>query len=680
MMRCQFFLLCVLGWLASVSALAMGAGQAGPERRDNGADRHLATLAAQPLPLGSIRPAGWLRQQLLIQAKGLSGHLDEFWPDVADSSWIGGKAEGWERGPYWLDGFIPLAIELNDSTLKAKSQKWVDYILDTQREDGWIGPLKGNPDPSSRLSQFDVWPRYIVLKALSQWQEATGDERIIPAMSRYLRRLDALLDEQPLAEWARVRWADLALSIYWLYDRTHEPWLLDLAAKVRKQGLDWPKLARNFPYREKVTRAQLEQFRDAAGGTWINDQFGATHGVNIAMGVKAPGVWSRQSDDAGDRQAVLTLLDTLDRHHGQATGMFSCDEHLAGRHPSQGTELCAVVELMYSLETLLTIMPEVAVADRLELVAFNALPATFKDDMWAHQYDQQANQVICKVSPERIYSNNGPDANLFGLEPNFGCCLANMHQGWPKFVSHLWMTSPSGGLIAMAYAPCQIKTRVGNSDVQINVRTEYPFADTVAITINCSAAAQFPLDLCIPGWADGATVSVDGAAAKPARAGTFHRISRQWTGENEVTLTLPLKLRAERRFNDSVTIRRGPLVFALEVGQDWRKLRGQDPHADWEVHPTTPWNYALMLNPDFPESSLRAEMRESADAPFSSEAPAVRLVGQGRRVPGWELAKSAADAPPKSPVSSSEPLEQITLIPYGSAKLRVTEIPVLRRD
>ena len=57
-----------------------------------------------------IKPVGWMRRQLEIQAAGLSGNLDKMWPDVRDSAWIGGDREGWERVPYWLDGFIPLHI------------------------------------------------------------------------------------------------------------------------------------------------------------------------------------------------------------------------------------------------------------------------------------------------------------------------------------------------------------------------------------------------------------------------------------------------------------------------------------------------------------------------------------------------------------------------------------------
>jgi DUF1680 family protein len=638
----------------------------------------LVPLAAEPLPLGSIKPAGWLKRQLEIQANGLGGWVDQHWPDVAESSWIGGKAEGWERGPYWLDGFIPLAVQLDDEKLKARARRWVDHILTTQREDGWLGPMQGNPDCNSKLGGYDVWPRFIVLKALTQWQEATGDERVVPAMTRFFRRLGPLLDEKPLAEWARVRWADLSLSIYWLYDRTHEPWLLDLGAKVHGQGLDWPALGREFPYREKTTEAKLQAYKKAASGVWINDQFGATHGVNVGMGVKAPGVWYRQSKDPADLQAAFTLIKSLDQFHGQATGMFSCDEHLAGRSPSQGTELCTVVEMMFSLETLLSIAPDTGLADRLESVAYNALPGTFKDDMWAHQYVQQANQVVCKVSPERVYSYDGPDSNLFGKEPNFGCCLANMHQGWPKLVSHLWMKSSDGGLQAMAYAPCAVKTSVGKTDVGLTVRTNYPFTETVEIDVDAAQAVEFPLSLRIPAWADGATASVAGTDAGPARPGTFHRISRNWpAGKTTVKLTFPWKLRAERRTNESVTVRRGPLVFALNVAPQWRKLRGEEPAADWEVHPKTPWNYALALNPDAPADSLRVETAPVAASPFSPTAPAVRIRAKGRRLKNWELLKNAADLPPASPAKSSEPLEDVELIPYGAAKLRVTEIPIL---
>src|SRR5512138_935346 len=110
-------------------------GQAAPKARAG-----LAPTAFHPLPLGSIRPEGWLARQLRIQADGLSGHLDEFWPDVGQSKWFGGTAEGWERAPYWLDGAIPLAWVLEDQRLQGKMRRHVETILAGQRADGWYGP------------------------------------------------------------------------------------------------------------------------------------------------------------------------------------------------------------------------------------------------------------------------------------------------------------------------------------------------------------------------------------------------------------------------------------------------------------------------------------------------------------------------------------------------------------
>jgi DUF1680 family protein len=620
----------------------------------------LLPLAFEPLPLGSIRPEGWLRSQLRIQAEGLSGHLDEFWPDVAQSGWIGGSAEGWERGPYWLDGVVPLAFLLDDPALKEKVRRWIDYIVTHQDEDGWLGPIRDKA--KNRYQAYDPWPVFVALKAMTQYQEATNDERIIPSMRRFFHRLDSLLDQRPLFEWGKFRWADLVLSIHWLYQRTGEKSLLGLAAKSHSQGYDWRRHFEDFRWKDKLK---------------VEDCDLTNHVVNNAMAVKQPGVWYRQSHDPVDREAVFKIMETLDKYHGQATGIFTGDEHYAGKNPSQGTELCAVMEYLYSLETLLSILGDPSLADRLERIAFNALPAPFKPDMCAHQYDQQANQVICKVSEDRIYTNNGPEANIFGLEPNYGCCTANMQQGWPKFAAHLWMATPDRGLAAVAYAPCQLITMIGNSKVRIDLETDYPFGDTLQFQVQAERTARFPLYLRIPSWAHEPELKIGSQPPISVRAGTFYRVEREWGEPVPLSLRLPMKAAVRRGYHNSVSIERGPLVYSLKIGEDWRLLRGEPPHAYWEVYPITPWNYALEVDTANPEKSVSFQTRISGECPFSPEGAPVQALVKGRRLPGWTIEHNAAGSLPESPVNSAEPLEDLVLIPYGAAKLRITEFPLL---
>src|SRR5580704_10824000 len=228
------------------------ASASSPKSVPLGVVRNRAPLAPNAfyfLPLGSIRPAGWLKNQLQIQANGLGGHLDETWADVGpDSGWLGGTGESWERGPYFLDGLAPLAWSLKDDRLKAKAQRFIDWTLDHQAPNGMIGPASNN----------DWWPRYVMLKALIQYQELTGDARVIPLMDKYFRYQLTELPTRPLRDWGRFRWQDEVLSVLWLYRRSGEPYLLDLAQLLRKQGYDWIAEFQNFPYTEPVTRDLLK--------------------------------------------------------------------------------------------------------------------------------------------------------------------------------------------------------------------------------------------------------------------------------------------------------------------------------------------------------------------------------------------------------------------------------------
>jgi hypothetical protein len=401
-------------------------------------------------------------------------------------------------------------------------------------------------------------------------------------------------------------------------------------------------------------------------------------GVNNAQAIKASPVWSLMTGSDEDRLAVLHMLAELDRYHGLPTGIFSADEHFAGRNPSQGTELCAVVETMFSLEQSLAIVGDPALADRLERIAFNALPGAFTDNMWAHQYDQQPNQVEVSLHHEP-WTTNGPESNLYGLDPNFGCCAANFHQGWPKLTSSLWMLSADDGLVAAIYAPCELRTLVRDTPVQVIEETEYPFRGTIRLTVNPASPLSFPLRLRIPAWAAGSTVKINRTIESSPVAGTFDVVERTWKHGDVVELSFPLPVRASRGFRDSVIVERGPLLFSHGIGENWLKLRDRGMTADWQVYPTTAWNYALDVSPENAAQSVSVVESPVADGPFTTKSAPVRLRVKARKLPEWVATDGTADPVPQSPVTSDQPDETITLVPYAAAKLRISAFPQLKK-
>ncbi len=636
------------------------------------------------LPLGSVQAEGWLRDQLEIQAAGLSGHLDEFWEDLVSSGWKGKGGESWERGPYYLDGLVPLAYILNDNRLKLKVGEWMDFILNSSEPGGWFGPE----------ALTDRWPLAVASKVLTEYYEATGNQKALDVITAYFSYLHENEPDWPDKEWRGVRAMEHAVTGYWLYKRLKEPWILETIESIQRNSFDWTEYYYTFPWDSNAVANGLIPHNWQAEGL-------TAHVVNNAMAIKYPGLWYQQSMNERHKNAVFAGMDKYITHHDQAAGRFSGDEHLSGKSPAQGTELCAVVEYMYSLEKLFGIFGDVPLADRLEYLAYNALPGTMTADGWTHQYDQQSNQVLVSVA-ERKWSTNRDESNIYGLMPNYPCCLANMHQGWPKLVEHMWMATHDKGLMASVYGPSSVKAMVGKGNtVVITEETDYPFDGKVLFTIKTDKKLEFPLYLRMPGWADECSIEYKGKKLSAA-GGETALINEKWEDGDTILLDIPFKLRTERRYNNSISVLRGPLYYSLRIGKDYSETemsyRKYDYMgvADWQISPVTDWNYGLLLDEDDPGKNTRVESHPISIYPWADrgdvlwsgeekghiiwdkDAPVVLNV-QGIKLPGWGMKDNSAADPPYSPLETDGEAVELELVPYGSAKLRITEFPHVKR-
>ncbi|MDW7655780.1 MAG: glycoside hydrolase family 127 protein [Bacillota bacterium] len=621
---------------------------------------HTSDHAFTKMDFADIKPTGWLKNQLQIQADGLSGHLHEFWPDIADSQWIGGKADGWERVPYWLDGYIPLAYLLQDKDMIDVALSYVNAILDQQSADGFLCPAA-----VTDRSRYDVWSVFLILKVLVLFHDITGDSRIEPCVARAFEALSAHLDQQTLFNWGQMRWFECLIPLGWLYQRRQEDWILRLYQKLATQGFDWKGLFRDWPYK-------------AARKSWGWDN----HVVNNAMVVKAGQLMWQFSGDVEDRALPERMYRLLMDYHGMATGVFSGDECLAGQSPVQGTELCAVVELMYSFEELLQLTGDPVWGDRLERVAFNALPATFSPDMWTHQYDQQVNQVQCSKQENPVFFTNGSDANLFGLEPNYGCCTANLSQGWPKLTRHTFFRDDEG-FVSAVLAPSRIESAYQGKNLSIELVTDYPFSDELKYIVHAEEPVNFSLKIRIPAWAEGARLTWNGRDGHPDEqpvAGCFHAVRATWSGRTDITVKLPMQPQLESRPGGLFAVTRGPLVYALPVQERWvltnTELPYREyPHCDYEVYPESAWNYGLIVDEQDLAGGISFEQKPVGQCPFSPDGAPVVAHVKARKVAWTKNDGVCAPAPDLSQVS--EETEEIRLIPYGCTNLRLTEMPLL---
>ena len=589
-----------------------------------------------------ILPTGWLRKQLETQAQGLSGNLDKIWPDIRESKWLGGDREGWERLPYFLDGFIPLAYLLGDEEKKARARNYINCILEGQDEEGRFRP-KNDTDEKNE----DIWSQFLLLKVLTVYADCSGDSRIENAVRRGLVFIDKLLSGRALSNWAASRWYECLVSVLWLYKRGREEWLIRLARRLKAQGID---------------------FKEAIG-LWKearNEWTYETHVVNIAMALKSDALFCELT---GEKSAGLAeeMLETLDRFHGTAYGHFTGDECLSGNSAVQGSELCGVVEAMYSYEWLAALTGEGKWGDRLESLAFNALPAAISADMWTHQYDQQVNQIACVRFEKQIFRTNGPESNLFGLEPNFGCCTANFGQGWPKFALSAYRKK--GQRIAvLSPVPARIKTSVHGKDTTLVCDSEYPFRSRFTLT----ADRRTGVLVRIPAW------------AKPACKAAY----RQEKGWMEITLEAgkPVEVsflsepRLEKSPEGGYCLKYGALLFALPVAakREMREYTADGverkfPYCDYSLSPAGEWRYA------FASDSFEAEECEY-ELPFDRERPPLKIKAELAPVewkfePGYDFV--AARIPGNKRRGKNVALK---LQPYGATDLRVSVLALTRGD
>lgn len=620
------------------------------------------------LPVGSIHPAGWVGRYLELQRDGLTGHLGEIsaWLDKENNAWLtSGGDHGWEEVPYWLKGYSDLAYILGDKKMLKETKLWIEAILNSQRPDGSFGPVNMHGDKP------ELWAQMIALSTLQTYYEYSGDERVIKLMTNYFKWQLTIPDDKFLEDyWENSRGGDNLYTVLWLYNRTGDKFLLDLAHKIHRNTADW--------------------CQPTSLPNW--------HNVNIAECFREPATYYMLTGDKAMLHASYNVQHLIRRTFGQVPGgMFGSDENarLGYIDPRQGVETCGMVEQMTSDEIMLRFTGDPYWAENCEDVAFNTYPAAVMPDFRSLRYITSPNMVQSDSENHSPgIANSGPFLSMNPFSSR--CCQHNHSQGWPYYSENLVYATPDNGMAFVMYAACTADVKVAdNKKVTVTETTNYPFDENITITID-KGKAEFPLYLRIPTWTKNAEVYVNGEkqTVTPV-SGKYYCISREWKKGDSVSLRVPMSLSMRRwQVNkNSVSVDYGPLTLSLKIKEryvkrdsketaihdsQWQKNADASQWPTTEIYADSPWNYALYLNPANALGDIEVVKKPwpADNFPFTLESVPLEFKAKGRQVPSWTLdATKLCGVLPDECAPKAATLDDITLVPMGAARLRISAFP-----
>ncbi len=651
------------------------------------------TPAFFQLPVGAVKPEGWLKQTLQAWADGITGHLHEYRSDTFSNTWDNRRyrnkqeqvaaawAAAWwpfEQQAYWIDGMVQLAYILDDERLKGIADEFIDKILAGQNPDGYLGMTPDDPYSNSG----DIYVLSELTLGLMSYYSATEDPRVIPAMQKAFRHIDA--NAQPLSggkgpfhpAWHRWPYScHIIEAILWVYSKTGDQQLLDLADSVYTAMQEVPS---DFQVRNLLLST-----------TTLRDN----HGVDVTEILRIPALYALYSGDRDDLNASIKGIESVDRHHGQVHGGPASDEHLREKGPISNTENCVHTTWSYTKQAMFALTGDVTYADGVERILFNVGPGSRTPDGQALQYMTTPNQVAitstsCNTDP--VLHVLRPDGSPVTL-----CCAGESTRLYPNYVKGaMWLASPDDGLAAACYGPSTVTAKVSRRGTVVTIaeETNYPFEEQIRFELTASKPTKFPLYLRIPGWCRGASITINGELyTGSVSPGQMVKIERRWASGDQIDLHLPMHISFSRGDKASVTVERGPLVYALKIKHNWKKVDERFPgFPDWEVRPGSPWNYALCFDLGYAERDFGAISRSRTpdsyftirypEVPEGSspwEYPPIELICKGKKVDGWEiLDRDVTPDVPQSPIRNDNPEKDVTLIPYGSSRIRITYFPV----
>ena len=613
-------------------------------------ESHVAGNAWTETSLKDIHPEGWLKDKLVSQKEGLTGHPEALSYPYNTCLWAGeiprmGKhgRDWWryEQTAYYTDGLLRLGYLLNDEDFIKKGEEGIAYTLDHPWENGRLG---------SKLVDY-TWPFAVFFRAIKAWYDVSPTPFALEALSRHYHSipLEQLILKRDILSLEGMLWTAAHTGDKSLVARA------DSAFRLRKELLGDRKLSRDSRVTPEFLRAE-EPYN--------------MHGVTMSEILKLPIMLYAATGNTWYKDLAEYSLNRLFDEDGLPDGLFTSAEWLLGKGIMHSHETCNAVDMSWTLGYYLEILKDASYADRIEKIVFNAGAGSVTQDFKALQYYSSVNQFLATGTSNHNKDNYCSTWMAYRPTHQTECCAGNIHRLYPNYAARMWLRG-KGEAIAALYGPSSFRF---NDNLSFIEDTQYPYDETITISAKATKRQKAGLTLRIPLWCEGATLSINGReSGKKLIAGTFVSLKRYWSDGDRVVLTLPMEIKRQTAYGGGVWFERGPLVYSYAIPAEYKKdtiryanMNGKYPADDeafpcWDIRPSGLWNYAV-------ENNSTPEFRDG------------RIVLTAQPVK-WDFDKGPngellTPDIPENP-SPEGPAQQITLIPYGQTTLRLTVFPVV---
>lgn len=535
------------------------------------------------LPFGSIKPTGWLKEQMQKDINGFVGNLDLIVPELINDPIYStgrlqkhskakdlgnlkeGDAEGDEQYKWWnsetqsnwWDGYIRNVFLSDDKQGINKAEKYVASILATQDEDGYIGIYDKELRYKFTTENGELWSKATLYRGLLAYYECSQDEKVFKAVEQ---AVDNVMQNYPINVSSPfnsgtsfnggvshgLTFTDILERLYYLTKND----------KYRQYAL--------FLYNDFSNTFQSEA--DVQLKNILNPDYKLkSHAVHTFEHIRTLIIAKYASQNSILSKALDIYLERIKSVTTISGGAIG-DEWIAERKADAthtGYEYCSLQELLDSYCLLLQKTGYATIGDDIENIFYNAAQGSRNPDYSCIAYLKTDNSFEMKgtkngeIEPDRKqirykYSPAHQDVAV--------CCNPNAGRITPYFIQNSWMKENENTLVATLLMPNILETVINGNKIQIENSTEYPYQNIFTFKITLTKPSKLTLKIRKPGW-----VKSINTTEKIGIENDFIVIEREFSINDVISLSFDTDVLIKTDNTGSHYFTNGALLYALPI-------------------------------------------------------------------------------------------------------------------